>query len=217
MTNRLFSFGCSHTFGDSLFDEFPRAKKGIHIASNYAWPNILAQKLNRRCINLSRKGASNKEICYHILNTNFFTEDFVFILWTYSDRTCVFQNDFTIKQLSINQNSHSVDALNKENKIYYTHFNTDYDSIINDYCYFNLANLYLQTLNLELVVNLLITNDQVNNNFVPLFWNKVKFLDIYFDNFRSIYPKASDGGHLGEEGHIVYANKIFDKLFIKKG
>lgn len=217
MVKRLLAFGCSHTYGQALFDSYLNEKEGICLASKFAWPNILAQKLNKTCVNLSVEGASNKQICYKILNTNFSYEDYVFILWTYSSRTCVLQDELNVKHLSVQIKKDKKNVhLNKESEIYYRNFFTEYDSIINDYFYFNLANLYLEKLNLDTVVNLLVTDEQIHNHFMPLKWNKVKFLDFYFEDFRSKYPKASDGGHLGEEGHIVYANKIFDKLFIKK-
>ena len=209
MTNRLVSFGCSHTYGDSLFDEASRTNRNIKEPSKYAWPNVLAQQLNKKCINLSCKGASNKEICYRILNTNFFTEDYVLLLWTHTGRTCILQDNFAVKQLHSHDKAYNL----KESKIYYANFYTECDAIQTDFFYINLANLYLQSLNLDLVVNLLISDDMLNNNFVPTLWNKVNFQDFYFKEFLDSYPKAYDGSHMGEEGHIAYANQIFHKFF----
>ena len=88
--NRLLAFGCSHTYGESLPDCLP--PKGFVAPmpppSQFAWPNLLAKKLNRECVNLASCGASNKQIHYNIVNTNFENDDLVLVLWTQHSRSC---------------------------------------------------------------------------------------------------------------------------------
>mgnify|MGYP003309481114 CR=1 FL=1 len=80
---RLIAFGCSHTYGQALPDIWDH-KKNKEITtqgpSKYAWPQILSDKLNLECINLGSPGASNKEVWFHIVNTEFKKSDIV-ILW----------------------------------------------------------------------------------------------------------------------------------------
>ena len=98
--------------------------------------------------------------------------------------------------------------------MYYKNFYTRSDSIFNDHCYFNLANFYLQNLSLN-VVNLAVAPGCISDNHhtFPVRWNKVNFLEIYHDEVSVLYPKAADNNHMGEEGQIVYANMIYNKLF----
>ena len=55
--NRLVTFGCSHTFGQALPDVWD-SKKEEHLfhngASKYAWPQLLANKLNISRTTVSR-------------------------------------------------------------------------------------------------------------------------------------------------------------------
>ena len=221
--DRLVAFGCSHTFGQGLSDEFNNISKGILKPSKFAWPSILALKLNKDCVNLGKKGASNKEICYNILNFNFLDSDVVFILWTYSMRNCVIQDNLKIKQINVN-NEHIGKTVNghvddgnfsaKQNDMYYKNFHTSSDNIFSDHCYFNLANYYLQNLNIAVthlaVSPLVVDNDHPS---FPVRWNKVNFLDIYHDKVAILYPTAADNNHMGEEGHVAFTNQIYKKLY----
>ena len=89
--NRLVAFGCSHTYGEGLKDCWVNGKAG-KLPSKYAWPQLLADRLKRRCFNKSMEGASNKFIWHKILNTEFTDKDIVVILWTYYNRTCILEN-----------------------------------------------------------------------------------------------------------------------------
>ena len=89
--NKLLAFGCSHTYGESLPDCLPNDP--MPPPSQFAWPNLLAKKLDRECVNLSRSGSSNKQIHYNLVNTNFDKDDIVVVLWTHHVRTCFMQDD----------------------------------------------------------------------------------------------------------------------------
>ena len=63
---RLVAFGCSQTWGSALPDVWGiKENQTIHErgVSKYAWPKLLANKLDVECVNLGIAGASNKEIC----------------------------------------------------------------------------------------------------------------------------------------------------------
>ena len=92
---RLVAFGCSNTFGQALPDVWDY-KKNVSISkqgpSKYAWPQVLADKLNLECVNLGTPGASNKEVWFHIVNTEFKKSDIVIILWPGRSRWCIIKD-----------------------------------------------------------------------------------------------------------------------------
>lgn len=93
MSRRLVAFGCSFTYGHGLPDcHLPGGRPGPH-PSKHAWPAIVAKDLGRECVNLSRPGASSKQVAYHILNTEFHKDDIVAIWWPHVTRTCYFHED----------------------------------------------------------------------------------------------------------------------------
>ena len=89
---RLVAFGCSHTYGESLPDCQNQRIDHIPPPSKFAWPEILAGKLNINCFNKALPGISNKQISYNILNEDLNTTDLVVVLWTAFTRSCIFTN-----------------------------------------------------------------------------------------------------------------------------
>lgn len=90
--SRLISFGCSFTYGQSLPDcTDPNDYWGWgENPSIYAWPNLLAQHLNIKCVNQSAPASSNVKIYDQILNFNFCPGDLVFIMWSQPERSMLF-------------------------------------------------------------------------------------------------------------------------------
>ena len=86
---RLIAFGCSHTYGESLPDCIDHTPEIVPPPSKFAWPMVLAGLLNLNCSNMAQCGISNRQISYHILNTDFGKNDLVIILWTGLYRSCI--------------------------------------------------------------------------------------------------------------------------------
>ena len=63
---RVIAFGCSFTFGHGLPDCFNPPKNPGKAPSKYAWPSLVANELNVKCINKSLPGSSNKRIWHNI-------------------------------------------------------------------------------------------------------------------------------------------------------
>ena len=61
---KLITFGCSHTTGANLDDNFNLPLK----VSKYAWGNIVAKEFNLEHDNKGYGGAANRYILYRILN-----------------------------------------------------------------------------------------------------------------------------------------------------
>jgi len=88
----LFTFGCSFTFGHG----FPDCNDlSIHRSpSKYAWPSLLAKKLDLPLHNLASPGCSPFELGRRFLKHKhkISANDIVLIVWPYFDRTCVIVN-----------------------------------------------------------------------------------------------------------------------------
>ena len=93
------TFGCSHVFGHGLpdcitlayeEDKDSKTRSRFHAPgekpSQFAWPSLLAEKLNRECLNLSEPGSSNLTILMEILKCDFKPDDLVIIGFTYFGR-----------------------------------------------------------------------------------------------------------------------------------
>jgi len=88
--SRLIAFGCSNTLGQALPDIWnfdknkPNNDKG---PSKYAWPQLLANKLDVECINNGIQGNAPKDTWWLIMNFPFKDNDIVTILWPHIFRT----------------------------------------------------------------------------------------------------------------------------------
>lgn len=123
--NKLFVFGCSYATGEELLmhelgtvDEFRKATakdprkffkkiKELNLQSKYkeikerqkkfAWPQILADKLDYQCVNLAESGNSLDKIVYQlykeILEDNISKDDIVIISVTKLTRNAIFKKD----------------------------------------------------------------------------------------------------------------------------
>lgn len=82
--SRLISFGCSFTVGLGLPDIYPPNKPDWRDLdpSQYAWPNLLGQKLNREVVNCGVAGSGNQEILSKILSFDFQPDDLCIVLWS---------------------------------------------------------------------------------------------------------------------------------------
>lgn len=89
---RLIAFGCSNTFGQALPDvwDFNKNKPVDKTPSKYAWPQLLADKLNFECVNNGIQGNSPKDTWWLVMNFSFKDNDIVTILWPHIFRTTFF-------------------------------------------------------------------------------------------------------------------------------
>ena len=98
---RLVAFGCSHTYGVGLEDCWlDIGGPGDLPPSKLAWPQLMANFLNRKCINASKWGSSNREIWHRIINFNFEPDDLIVVQWTYPNRDCIIREDGGVEQLA---------------------------------------------------------------------------------------------------------------------
>ena len=151
--SRIIAFGCSNTWGEGLPDTWNAGDEGRWRGqpSKFAWPQILADKMNLECVNIGEGGVSNKYIANLIAETEFQQDDIVVVLWTYFSRSCVFAEDGSVRRLMSQDISNNNISKNdrKWNKIYYNKFYTDQDAIKDGYFRANFAKLYLDSIGIK--------------------------------------------------------------------
>lgn len=198
---KLYAFGCSLTFGHGLRDCWDYKNKHVgNEPSKYAWPQLLANKLGRRCVNLSMPGASNKEICYLLSNhiDKITTDDIVYIKWSYASRWGVIRPSG--RMAHIKQDS-------KLYKRWIRDFYTDEDGMWLTATFIDYAELLLEKNNIK---HFFLTADAHYPRALNCKYAKfVKKGSINF--YRGKYPKALDNAHPGELAHFYYSEHVYNR------
>lgn len=151
---RLVAFGCSHTYGEGMPDNYKNGKQvqPYHqMQSKFAWPEVLGKKLGLPVVNYGKGGASNKYACKKVLDTPLNDIDIVVFLWTYFSRTCFWDEDGNPKRITPeNGYWHNLKKDSVRNDIkfcntYYKNFFSYYNTNIEAYQQINFAKLYLDS------------------------------------------------------------------------
>jgi hypothetical protein len=227
---RLITFGCSHTFGQALPDLWNHKNnktmtdsennknwnRDTSSPSKYAWPQLLADKLNFECINCAKIGASNKEIWNIILNTKLYKTDVIVILWTvhYGRYAIVTKEELA----NLNVSGGSKHPYKKECDIYFKYIYDEFDASLDSYLRINhienflkdkvLVKHYSPVLEREIDS----TNTPYNTwDFFEPSWNKVNVLEIFPGPVYDL-DKALDGSHQGPESHKAFATAIYNEI-----
>jgi hypothetical protein len=79
---RIYTVGCSFTFGDELADPY-----------NSAWPALLAKKMNASVFNDGTSGGSNSRIVYRTIKNLSKDFDLYIIAWTTNTRFTFYKSD----------------------------------------------------------------------------------------------------------------------------
>jgi len=212
---RLVAFGCSNTFGQALPDVWDeKLSKPIDFElgpSKFAWPQILANKLNIECINLGYTGVSNKEIWWNIINYDFQKTDIVIIFWSWFDRTCIIEKD----------NLTRIGNWEQKHKIFFTTYHNEFDQRIQFFLYCNHVHHLLHN-----ILKLL----KYYTNMDPFSLYSIKkyigfdFINRYikvltndplehFGKAGLLYDKkAMDNVHSGLEAHEAFATAIYNEM-----
>lgn len=195
---RLVAFGCSYTRGTALDDvwDFKNNCSIFPHPSKYAWPQLIADKLNLECINLGKGGYSNKAIWHSVLNFEFKYDDLIFIHWSYLDRYHFFEDKTS---------GHIIDHKSNapRDRAFFKFLHSDYDMCMDMYMRANHIDSYLVGKNRYHL--------QLETTSAPD-WNNVQFLDTRLDYFKTQHPRANDCSHPGALAHRDFANSILQKL-----
>jgi len=211
---RLVTFGCSNTYGEGLPDTWNTTWRWEGQPSKFAWPQVLADKMNLECVNMGEGGVSNKYIANLIAETEFQQDDIVVVLWTYFSRSCVFQDDGSVKRIMVQDipNKNMPKQHRNWNKIYYKDFYTDQEAIKDGYFRANFAKLYLDSIGIK---NHHYTCSESNTqptgprSIKPApTWSCIDFPDIRF----KLKDRALDGMHPGVLSQEQLAIDIYKDL-----
>lgn len=221
---RIVAFGCSHTYGMGLDDCFNENNYFLVNAepSNYAWPSLLAKKLNFDIINKSICAGSNLEILNEILNFSFEPGDKVVVGWTNPERDLLFFHDGNIRIASFlvdgkfNQkelesiipnlfSKNKQDDVKRLNSIYFqTHSSEDmnYRSWIYQYT----AGLHLKSKNIEFYFASM-WNWNLQRINIDNFLNQINYSD--FLHSKNLLDYANDKMHIGPIAHRTISEDVF--------
>ena len=208
--DRLVTFGCSYTYGHGLPDCITDHGGAGKIPSKFAWPHLLAKKLDKELYNAGIPGASNKLIMDTVINFPFKPTDTVVILWTYLSRHCILSHkklepgtklDEEVIVLP-NGNLHTFIGTNDNLSLsarYYRLLHNEEDQLIMTNHYISYVRLYLEKHNIP---NLQTTINELNH---PLIY------DISWSDLAINYPSTPDG-HIGIEAQEELTNRIYKRM-----
>jgi len=197
--NKLFTFGCSYTFG-----------AGLRNPKKDCWPVVLSSYINYSSINMAKSGASNDYIVDSILkNLNQITSnDLVIVMMTWPNRKLIYDYDLNeIKNIHPNSDT-------KTAKNFYKHIHHEYLGILNFFQNYNAIqhllrnkNFYITFTDIKFILkqqqyNLKITKD--DNVIIPP--------DLAFSNL--LVDGSNDDCHPDEQGHIKIANFLFEHITV---
>lgn len=193
---RLVAFGCSYTRGTALDDVWNFEKKCSIFPqpSKYAWPQLIADKLNIECLNLGKGGLSNKAIWHNIVNFKFEPNDLIIVHWSFFDRFHFFENK---DQGYIIDHTHRT----ARDKAFFKYLHSDYEMINDLFLRMNHVNSLHKNINHILMSPV----EEVN-------WNNTSYTKIYLDYIKEKYPRANDNSHPGILAHKEFATQLFRSL-----
>jgi hypothetical protein len=218
--NKLFTFGCSNTYGHGLRDitdeKTGKLDMPLRGPSKLAYPQILADMLGYECVNISMPASSNKLIAYRATDQKIDKDDIVIFQWTYLLRSCILAEIDPSEQLDervIYMHRQSIKAESKKPAMNWVKWNlkfsNDYNLINENMVWASMANKYAERFTKN-IYNYssnggVLLNKAFQNRYSM---NILQDLNPIMDS----YPKALDGSHPGEKAHQHIANLIYKNI-----
>lgn len=194
--SRLIVFGCSLAYGVGLPDCWPDISK----PSKVSWTQLTADAMNRKLVNKSIPGASNKLIWYSINNFKFEPDDIVIVSWTFPNRCSVLETPR--KWHNLHHNRMDTDPLSAA---YYKELYSKYDSSVMSKLYVDHAHRILSEKNTP-IYHLIARSDHAN------IMNKIPYLPIHMMKYEATWPLALDNDHLGVDGQKAVAADLMNLI-----
>jgi hypothetical protein len=198
---RLVAFGCSLTFGLALPDKWPYREH--HASSDYAWPSILAKRLNLQVVNNGIPSAGQTEILSNVLNFNFQQDDICVIMWSYFVRLDFYK--FT--EPTIGTKIHECNKLHRTYLFLTDKYQTDVGR--RNWLAIQHASLYLRYKNIKSIGIMCLEDKERHPNTLY----NIQIPDIIQDISWNYLDKAMDNAHPGIESHKDMAEQIYNKGF----
>ena len=207
----IVAFGCSNTYGEGLKDCWVDGKEASK-PSKLAWPQLLGNMFYRNVVNNSKPGCSNKYIEYSVLENEHIKEnDIVVILWTYYDRTTIYNEDkipYRILPSDLRPEKGVVPNANLKNtKFYYENMHSNFDSWRDFYTRLNNVRDYLDSKKIK-NYHFSCEKEHPYVEKTPK-WNRV---NLHNTPFVKGMPLALDNNHPGEESHKKLADIMYNVI-----
>lgn len=225
----IYAIGDSFTEGAELPDH-----GGFGIPSPYAWPSVLAKKLNQEITNLGRSACGNTRIIKRTIDTLYKDATGIIICWTSPSRIEMI-DDAGIYDIWPARNAWWITGdPNKQHRLellkYLTTYHSNDVNLLHDYKNFIRQVILIQNLcqNNNVKCSMFITfgarenTEKFHPN--PAIQNLLKCvnLSMFVDNTLesstvdwTFNSPIMPGGHPGIEGHEIIADKVFQDI-IKK-
>jgi len=212
---RLFTFGCSHTYGHGLADCNVKGHPGDK-PSRLGYATILANSLDRKVMNFGIPGASNKQILWKLIQKlpNIHpVADTVVIQWSYVERNMIWQEQMDNLAAGPIEQMITPWGPDKRSKIWFKHINTLVDDMLNSALYVNHAYLLLSRADIKFVM----IKPPDDSNSKHRHWGifdraLLSEIDLEELNVTDVaIDKATDGVHSGPISNKNYAELLYNK------
>ena len=205
--HKLWTFGCSHTYGHGLKDCYDKQTRGVGPnPSKLGYASMMANDLKLDLINKSEPGAGNKQIYLQLQNDIDIIQpwDIVILQWSYVERSCIVKNK--------NGKPFMLGPWMKDKvvKSYYKHLYFDADAVWETINYINLAELMLRHLGIKTVIHIKPPKSHVEPSVLKqlegLRLKKLVMCDIGITDLT--VDSARDGLHPGPETQRIFADHL---------
>lgn len=183
--SRLITFGSDITWGTGLKDNPKKSP------SKYAWPNLVAKKLDKKLYNQAKPNLTIKEIWHIACKFNYKYDDTVIILWPNET------NHHVLGRKKLSKYSNTVWKKNFYNKT---------DAMLELNIRMNHVDTNLRTRGFN-------SHHCVTNfdDFYQEQWNNTHVMIAEFGQL-SQFPKGTDNIHPGEEAHEEFTNRLVEEI-----
>ena len=210
MARRLVAFGCSNTYGHGLSDCYKDGRPG-RLPSNFAWPSLLADKLDITVDNKGQPGASNKRIWHNGLHYDYTENDTVIFMWSYLTRYSILHKSHEThenKRRDQRVNLH-VNQSEKPSRYYFKHIYDDYDSTQQLLAFSSQIYHMLKDKNIK-SYHIFADYNKFDDKFYKLLPQSMDWKHWGFHWEENKLDVADDGMHNGPQSHAAWADKIFN-------
>jgi hypothetical protein len=232
---RLITFGCSYTQGIGLdggtFKDHESYRSPhdailyIQPASEHAWPQLLADKLNLECVNLGRGGSSPKFILQMIKEFQFQPSDTVIIQWPAGSRRVVWAEEGSDDSMPHDPRVFvELSPQFADREDYFRKYNTDFDNLWELGLLIESAHNHLKDIT-KAVYSVSNDNELRNNKLLPTFFPIIKKVHRFFkeqsDDLNASVSQIESNkdqlitcndGHPGIQYHIDFSEYMFKEL-----
>ena len=211
--NKLFVFGCSHTYGHGLPDCLGEDNAPGPSPSKMGWAQKTGDLLGKEVINKGECGSSNKEILWNFIQNIELIDpahDTLIIQWSYFERTMIIKHDPDSAE-EFYAHKLAPWSTHKDNKIYYKYLHSEIDDICSTALYINHAYMLTKHYNFKKVAmstppDSSGTTEYYKKKFNDILLSEVELIEKNVTDYE--IDRASDGIHAGVKTNQLYAEKL---------